>query len=96
MAVATTPEETLAAQREFLQAREQAAEDRVGRVGPRSVLGTTPSDDFMVGPRGSFDRVEDLLEKAKTDLNLSPTPNRDTPDAGFLMKLADAYDKAKH
>ncbi len=96
MAVATTPEETLAAQREFLQAREQAAEDRVGRVGPRSVLGTTPSDDFMIGPRGSFDRVEDLLEKAKTDLNLSPTPNRDTPDAGFLMKLADAYDKAKH
>lgn len=96
MAVATTPEEELAAQREFLQAREQAAEDRVGRVGPRSVLGTTPSDDFMIGPRGSFDRVEGLLEKAKTDLNLSPTPNRDTPDAGFLMKLADAYDKAKH
>jgi hypothetical protein len=96
MAVATTPEETLAAQREFLQAREQAAEDRVGRVGPRSVLGTTPSDDFMIGPRGSFDRVEGLLEKAKTDLNLSPTPNRDTPDAGFLMKLANAYDKAKH
>ena len=93
---ATTPEQTLAAEREFLQAREQAAEDRVGRVGPRSVLGTTPSDDFMTGPRASFDRVEALLENAKTTLNLSPTPNRDTPDVGFLMKLADAYDKAKH
>ena len=93
---ATTPEQTLAAEREFLQAREQAAEDRVGRVGPRSVLGTTPSDDFMTGPRASFDRVEALLENAKTTLNKAPSPNRGTPDNTFLMKLADAYDKAPH
>lgn len=93
---ATTPEQTLAAEREFLQAREQAAEDRVGRVGPRSVLGTTPSDEFMTGPRASFDRVEALLENAKTTLNKAPNPNRGTPDNSFLMKLADAYDKAPH
>ena len=93
---ATTPEQTLAAEREFLQAREQAAEDRVGRVGPRSVLGTTPSDEFMTGPRASFDRVEALLENAKTTLNKAPSPNRGTPDNTFLMKLADAYDKAPH
>lgn len=93
---ATTPEQTLAAEREFLQAREQAAEDRVGRVGPRSVLGTTPSDEFMTGPRASFDRVEALLENAKTTLNKAPSPNRGTPDNSFLMKLADAYDKAPH
>lgn len=93
---ATTPEQTLAAEREFLQAREQAAEDRVGRVGPRSVLGTTPSDEFMTGPRASFDRVEALLENAKTTLNKAPSPNRGTPDNSFLMRLADAYDKAPH
>ena len=95
MTAAATPEEAADAQRDFLRARDQAEADRVGRVGPRTVLGTTPSDEFMIGPRASFDTVEALNAKAET-LKLAPTPNYNTPDTGFMRKLADAYQNAKH
>ena len=95
MTAAATPEEAADAQRDFLRARDQAEADRVGRVGPRTVLGTTPSDEFMIGPRASFDTVEALNAKADT-LKLAPTPNYNTPDTGFMRKLADAYQNAKH
>lgn len=86
------------ASRSFLRARDQAREDRFGRAGPKTVLGTTPNQSFAVATPPARDVVDTLTQKYKNSIALT-TPGLSTylpEDLTFMGRVADAQQRATH
>lgn len=84
--------------REYLRARAQAREDRFGRSGPKTVLGTTPSRAYETGELAPTEAVRAIADKYRSDNGL--TENRLMTylpeDVDYLMRVADAQQRAAH
>jgi hypothetical protein len=84
--------------REFLRARAQAREDRYGRSGPKTVIGTTPTSAYASGEVADRDAVQAIVERFKTEngvsasrlMTLLPEP------IDYLKRVADAQQGAVH
>ena len=76
----------------------QASEDRRGRTGPATILGSTPSKDFAIGPRGDATRVRDATNTwRKQTGDVRPPLNiyLEEPSV-YLKQVADVHERAKH
>lgn len=84
--------------RDFLRARAQAREDRYGRSGPKTVLGTTPSKAYSSGspaPREEVSGLTDRYRQSNPGLpgGLATYLPENVP---FLQRVADAQQRAAH
>lgn len=86
------------ASRQFLRARDQAREDRLGRAGPKTVIGTTPSRAFAASAPVPRDAVQAITDKYRTSSGVA-TKGLSTylpEDVGYLSRIADAQQRAIH
>ena len=84
--------------REFLRARAQAREDRYGRSGPKTVLGTTPGKAYEVAPIMDRPAVAAIVDRFK-EMNGVSRGRLMTllpEDVGYLARVADAQQRAAH
>ena len=85
-------------QNDMRRLQAQAAEDRRGKIGSPTVLGTTPSKAFATGPRGDATRVRDATNayrKQTGDMRPPLDIYLEEPDQ-YFKQLADAHDRASH
>lgn len=86
------------ASREYLRARTQAREDRYGRSGPKTVLGTTPSTSYETGAlmdRAAVGAIADRYRQkagVKTGRLMTLLPVDET----YMQRVADVQQKAGH
>ena len=86
------------ASRAFLRARDQAREDRLGRAGPKTVIGTTPSRAFAASAAVPRDVIDGIVDKYRASAGIS-TKGLATllpEDIGYLTRVADAQQRAAH
>lgn len=86
------------ASRSFLRARDQAREDRLGRSGPKTVIGTTPSRAFAASAPVPRNVVDDIVNKYRASAGIS-TKGLATllpEDVDYLARIADAQQRAVH
>lgn len=86
------------ASRSFLRARDQAREDRLGRAGPKTVIGTTPSRAFAASAPVPRNVVDDIVNKYRASAGIS-TKGLATllsEDIDYLARIADAQQRAVH
>lgn len=84
--------------REYLRARAQAREDRAGRSGPKTVLGTTPTRAYNTAEVGGREFVEGVTAKYRQEngvrdgrlMTLLPL------DTDYMKRVADAQQRAAH
>lgn len=98
-AKATTVEpEVQTYSRAFIRARQQARDDRFGRSGPKTVIGTDPSRAYDTGDIGPREWVATKVADYQTKRGMK-SPNLGTylsEPMAFLRQVADAQEKAKH
>lgn len=84
--------------RAFLRARAQGREDRYGRSGPKTVLGTTPGKAYDSGERMDADRVAALVDrfKEKNAVGATGLATYLPEDQTYLQRVADAQQKGVH
>jgi hypothetical protein len=84
--------------REFLRARAQAREDRYGRSGPKTVLGTTPSKAYTVGEIADRDAVAAIADKYRAEHGLTESRLMTMlpEDVEYMKRVADAQQAAAH
>jgi len=84
--------------REYLRAREQARDDRFGRSGPKTVLGTTPSKTYNVGEVGDVALARSFADTYRQQNGVSgERPMTLLPvDANYMKRVADAQAKGQH
>jgi len=86
------------ASREYLRARTQAREDRYGRSGPKTVLGTTPASSYETGALMDRAAVGTIAERYRQKagikggrlMTLLPV------DETYMQRVADVQQKAGH
>lgn len=86
------------ASRSFLRARDQAREDRYGRSGPKTVLGTTPSKAFAAAAPAPREVVDSFVDAYRKNAGIS-TPGFATylpEDVTYMARIADAQQRAVH
>lgn len=86
------------ASRSFLRARDQAREDRLGRSGPKTIIGTTPSRAFAASAPVPRNVVDDIVGKYRASAGIS-TKGLATllpEDIDYLARIADAQQRAVH
>jgi Large polyvalent protein associated domain 38/ParB-like nuclease domain len=84
--------------REYLRAREQARDDRFGRSGPKTVLGTTPSKTYATGDVGDVAVARVLVDKYRQQNSVQagrletylPEP------VDYMLRVADAQQRGQH
>lgn len=84
--------------RAFLRARDQAREDRYGRSGPKTVIGTTPNRAYTAADPANRELVDGIVDKYRATAGIS-TPGLSTylpEDMSFMSRVADAQQKAVH
>ncbi|MGV8865251.1 MAG: hypothetical protein ACOH2T_29445, partial [Pseudomonas sp.] len=86
------------ASRSFLRARDQAREDRLGKSGPKTVLGTTPSKSYVAADAPSREGVDAIVQKyrEKSGISTSGLATMLPEDIGYSMRVADAQQKGVH
>ncbi len=86
------------ASRQFLRARDQAREDRLGRAGPKTVIGTTPSRAFAASAPVPRDAVQAITDKYRASSGVATTGLSTylPEDVGYLSRIADAQQRAIH
>lgn len=84
--------------RAFLRARAQAREDRYGRSGPKTVLGTTPSKTFETAPIMDRAAVAGIVDQFRQQNGVSRGRLMTylPEDVGYLARVADAQQRAAH
>lgn len=84
--------------RAFLRARAQAREDRYGRSGPKTVLGTTPSKAFETAPIMERSAVAEIADRFRQQNGVSRGRLMTylPEDVGYLARVADAQQRAAH
>lgn len=84
--------------REYLRAREQARDDRFGKSGPKTVLGTTPAKVYSTGDVGDIAVARALADRYREQngvqdsrlMTLLPV------DPDYMKRIADAQQRAVH
>jgi hypothetical protein len=84
--------------REYLRAREQARDDRFGRSGPKTVLGTTPTKAYSTGEVGDTALARSFADKYRQEngvgggrlMTLLPV------DTDYMIGIADAQQRGVH
>lgn len=84
--------------REYLRAREQARDDRFGKSGPKTVLGTTPAKVYSTGDVGDVAVARALADRYREQngvqdsrlMTLLPV------DPGYMVRVADAQQRGQH
>lgn len=84
--------------REYLRAREQARDDRFGKSGPKTVLGTTPAKVYSTGDVGDVAVARALADRYRKQngvqdsrlMTLLPV------DPDYMKRIADAQQRAVH
>lgn len=84
--------------REFIRAQAQAREDRYGRSGPKTVLGTNPSRAYDSGDIADRAAVKAVVDKYREQAGVQTGRLRTLlpEDVGYLSRVADAQQKAVH
>jgi hypothetical protein len=84
--------------RSFIRARAQGREDRYGRSGPKSVVGTTPTAEFENGDKADVGFVDSILAKFRKAAGISAAPLRAylIEDTDYMKRVADAQERAVH
>lgn len=84
--------------REFLRARAQAREDRYGRSGPKTVIGTTPNRAYETGDVAMPPALEAAVASYREKNGIGGAPLRVylPEDVHYLARVADAQQKGVH
>lgn len=84
--------------RNFLRARAQAREDRYGRSGPKTVLGTTPTRAYDAATkidRAALDAITDRYRE-RSGVTQSALATYLPEDVAYMERVADAQQKGRH
>lgn len=86
------------ASREYLRARTQAREDRYGRSGPKTVLGTTPSTSYETGALMDRTAVGTIADRyrQKAGIKTGRLMTLLPVDETYMQRVADVQQKAGH
>lgn len=84
--------------REYLRARAQAREDRKGRSGPKTILGSTPTKTYETGKVMDRATVQGIVDRFKEMAGVTAERLRTLLpiDTDFMKRVADAQQKALH
>lgn len=98
MDLAENPVERDAAQQEMLRSVDQAVENRKGRIGPRTVLGMDPSEEFVLSALVAPNQSEALLNRYSEihGYYMKPPSHAMLASPNFMTQVAAHHQSAKH
>ena len=98
MDLAEDPVERDAAQQEMLRSIDQAVENRKGRIGPRTVLGMDPSEEFVLSALVAPNQSEALLNRYSEihGYYMKPPSHAMLASPNFMTRVAAHHQSAKH
>jgi hypothetical protein len=84
--------------REYLRARAQARDDRYGKSGPKTVLGTTPSKAYATGEVGDTALAKSFADtyRSQNGVEGSRLMTLLPVDPSYMARVADAQQRAVH